>query len=92
MFFCYFLPFLVMLTKYVNENIRVGASAMRWCVTLLHSGVSKNIVSSTTRVGAMGPSQTREYPTAQRHFLINLSHLYNNSGKHKSRNRIDVSW
>ena len=55
-------------------------------------GVSKNIVSSPTRVGAMGPSQTRENPTGQCHFPIHLCHLYNNSGKHKSRNRRDVLW
>jgi hypothetical protein len=68
------------------------SSAIRWCVTLLISGASKNIVSSSTSVGAMGLSQTRENPTARRHFWINLSHLYNNSGKHKSRNRRDLPW
>jgi hypothetical protein len=91
-FSCSFLPFLVMLRRYVTENIRIGSSVMRWYVTLLHSGVSKIIVSSSTRVGALGPSQTRENPTAQRHFPIHPSHFCNNSGKHKTRSRGDVPW
>ena len=51
----------------------------------------KKTVSSYTRFGAMGPSQTRENPTAQRHFPMQPSHLYI-SGKHKSRNRKAVPW
>jgi hypothetical protein len=38
-FSCYFLHFLVMLRSYVNENVRIGSSAVRRCVTLWHSGV-----------------------------------------------------
>ena len=36
---CYSLLFLVMLRRYVTEQIRTGSSAMWCCVTLLHSGV-----------------------------------------------------
>jgi len=61
-------------------------------VTLLLSGFSKTIVSSSTRVWTMGVTQTRENPAARRHFRIHLSHLYNNSGKHKPRSKNDVPW
>jgi hypothetical protein len=82
----------MMLRRYGIENIKTGSSAMRWCVTLLLSGVSKTIVSSSTRVWTMGVTQTRENPAARRHFRIHLSHLYNNSGKHKPRSKNDVPW